>query len=83
MSLTPGKNEDVQYDRLLAHIVAVRENWESVVRIKDAIAADKIEMFLSEWPHFTPEDQIALLRTEGAGGIWWVPEYKKLREWGA
>lgn len=83
MSLVLSTKEDAQFSRLLLHTKAVRENWESIVRIKEAIQRDDIGMFLEEWKFMDQDTQIALLRTQGAGGIWCVKEYYKLREWGA
>lgn len=65
-----------QYDYLLAHINAARENIEEVYRIKECIANEDIEGAAGYYADMGSDVQLALWRATTKGGIWTVEERK-------
>ena len=65
-----------QYDYLLAHINAARENIEEVYRIKECIANEDIEGAAGYYADMDSSIQLALWRATTKGGIWTIEERK-------
>jgi len=63
-----------QYDYLLAHIHAARENIEEVYRIKECIANDDLEGAAGYYADMDRSTQLALWRATTKGGIWTTHE---------
>lgn len=65
-----------QYDYLVAHIHAARENIEEVYRIKECIANDDLEGAADYYADMDRATQLALWRATTKGGIWTIDERK-------
>ena len=65
-----------QYDYLVAHINAARENIEEVYRIKECIANDDMEGAAGYYADMDRGIQLALWRATTKGGIWTTEERK-------
>lgn len=68
-----------QYDYLLAHINAARENIEEVYRIKECIANEDIEGAAGYYADMDTDVQLALWRATTKGGIWTIRERELMR----
>ena len=65
-----------QYDYLVAHINAARENIEEVYRIKECIANDDLEGAANWYEDMNRATRRALWRATTKGGIWTIEERK-------
>ena len=72
--------EDQTLARLLKHMQAVRDNWPSVVYMKDGLARDDPYTFLEAWEEMDRDTQIALWAAPKYGGVWTTAERKLMRE---
>jgi hypothetical protein len=63
-----------QYDYLLAHIHAARENIEEVYRIKECIANEDMAGAAGWYGDLDRATQLALWRATTKGGIWTTEE---------
>ena len=72
-------------DYLLDHMEAVRNNWESVTAIKQAIADDDINYGCQLYSELSHETQERLYKAPTKGGIFTTEErtYMKSNEWNA
>lgn len=79
MSLVLSTKEDATLARLLAHSQAVRDNWHSVVYMKEALAEEDSLKFREAWDELSREDQVALWVAPSRGGIWTTAERTQMR----
>lgn len=61
-------------DRLLRHNVAVRENFESIAVIKEAIKADALSEAMEAWCELSQDVQTDLYVAPSKGGIFTTKE---------
>ena len=81
MATVVNDRKDPELLRLLSHMKAVRENWLSVVYLKEALCRDAGLMFLEGWQELEREVQINLWIATTKGGVWTIPERRQMREW--
>ncbi len=74
---------EAQQRRLLRHMAAVRDNWESVNWIKTGLAHDDSGMVREAWGELDTETQIALWVAPKYGGVWTTEEREKIRGMGS
>ena len=65
-----------EYDFLVAHSNAVRENIEDVYRIKECIANDDLNGAAGYYADMDRDVQVALWRAPSKGGVWTTAERK-------
>jgi len=70
---------DAQQARLLKHMAAVREHWESVHWIKRGLRDQDLAMAAEAWVELDNEVQIALWIAPSFGGVWTKQEREAMR----
>ena len=69
-----------QQRRLLRHMAAVRDNWDSVVWIKQGLRDGDLGMASEAWGELDNQTKIALWVAPKFGGVWTTREREMMRE---
>lgn len=67
--------------RLLSHMAAVRENWVTVVYIKEALAEGDALKCAEAWLELDYMTRVRLWVAPLYGGVWTTSERKMIDEW--
>lgn len=74
-------SEDVLLVRQLRHMKALREHWDSVAYMKQALKDGDGLKFAEAWSELDNATKTALWIATDKGGIWTTDERKRMREY--
>jgi hypothetical protein len=79
------QKESEQVDRLKAHMLKVKEHYQSIAAMKEALALGDYDAAYEAYLEIPNDDKQVLAVAPTKGGIWEIEEYKQLRsdEFGA
>lgn len=66
--------------RHIQHMNSAKENWSSIVAIKEFLAQDNLSAAWEAWSELREDHQIALRMAPTKGGIWTIEENKQLKQ---
>ena len=78
-AIRPVILSDAQQARLLKHMAAVREHWESVHWIKRGLRDQDMAMAAEAWVELDGEVQRALWIAPSYGGVWTTRERESMK----
>lgn len=75
--------EDKELSYAIKHLLAIREHFDSIVAIKQAIRDDDLHYVVELWQELSNEEQQSLRRAPTKGGVFTIEEdkYMKSPEW--